>query len=109
MAITATRVQSAHVPGDLVYTITEIKCSTKYVAEGEAVTAADLGLRTLSFAFPLGISDDGEGTVNIANAYFKVTSPTAGKLILRDETPGEVANEAEIKAPTIEILAFGKP
>jgi hypothetical protein len=110
MAVSASIVQTARSPGDQMFTITDVTCSTKYVEKGEVVTAANLGLRTLAFAIPLGVKDDGEGTVNIANAFFSVASnKTEGLLILRDETPAEVASEAEIKKPIITLMAFGKP
>jgi hypothetical protein len=42
--------------------------------------------------------------VNFVSAFY---NPATEKLILRDETPGEVASEAEIKKPVIQITARG--
>lgn len=108
MAISASLVHKT-VVGDLNMTVTDVTCSTKYVAEGEALTAANLSLGRVLFAVPAGLKDDGEGTVNIASAYVNVASGgKTAKLVLRDETPGEVASEGEIKAPIVRVVAFGK-
>lgn len=108
MAVSVSPVHKT-VVGDLKMTVTDITCSEKYVAEGEAVTAANVRLNRILFAIPAGLKDDGAGTINIANAYFNVAaSGASGKLILRDETPAEVAGEAEIKKPVVRLVAFGK-
>lgn len=97
------------VVGDLKVTIADVTCSEKYVSEGEAVTAAAFRLNRFVVGIPAGLKDDGLGTVNLADAYFNVaTSGTTAKLILRDETPAEVASEAEIKKPVVRIVALGK-
>lgn len=110
MAVSTSIVQTPRSPGDQMFAVADVTCSEKYVEGGEVVKASEFGLRTLAFAIPLGLKDDGAGTVNIANAFFSVASnKTEGKLILRDETPAEVASEAEIKKPIVTLLAFGKP
>lgn len=111
MAVSCSIVQTARPPGDQVFTVTDVECSTKYVEGGEVVKASELGLRSIAFAFPLGVKTLGSGsTINIANGYVSVQSnKTEAKLILRDETPAEVANEAEIKKPVVTVCAFGKP
>jgi hypothetical protein len=111
MAVSTSIVQTPRSPGDQMFAIADITCSEKYVAEGEVVKASEFNLRTFAFVFPLGVKTLGSGsTVNIANAVFSVSSnKTEGKLILRDETPAEVASEAEIKKPVITLCAFGKP
>ena len=108
MAISASLVHKT-VVGDLTMTVTDVTCSTKYVSEGESMTAADLSLQRVIFAVPAGLKDDGEGTVNIASAYVNVASTeVTAKLILRDETPAEVTSEGEIKKPVVRVVAFGK-
>lgn len=111
MATSASIVQTPRPPGDQMFTVVDITCSEKYTEKGEVVTAAQCGLRSLAFVIPLGVKTLGSGsTVNIANVVFSVaTNKTEGLLILRDETPAEVANEAEIKKPTVTLAAFGKP
>lgn len=111
MAVSASIVQTARPPGDQVFTVTDITCSTKYVEGGEEFTAANVGLRTIAFGWILGVKTLGSGsTVNIANGVISVASTkTTAKLILRDETPAEVASEAEIKAPVVTVVCFGKP
>ena len=44
------------------------------------------------------------GTVNIANVIY---NPALETLKLYDETPAEVANEAEVKKPTCVVYAWG--
>jgi hypothetical protein len=106
MAISATLVHKT-VVGDLTMTVTDVTCSTKYVSAGEAVTAGNLSLNRVVFAIPAGFKDDGEGTINLANAYVSGSGASV-KLVLRDETPAEVASEAEIKKPIVRVVAFGK-
>lgn len=85
--------------------VKNVTCSTKYVEGGEVLTPANLGLNYVEPGSTVcNLKDDGEGTVNIANAFYDATT---GKLVLRDETPGEVASEAEIKKPIIQVRARG--
>jgi hypothetical protein len=84
-------------------TVYNVTCSEKYVEKGEVLTAAQLGLNVVDTATPI-LKAIGAGTVNIANAFYE---PSTSKLILYDETPAEIANEAEIKKPVFQITATG--
>lgn len=84
-------------------TVTNVTCSEKYVEKGEALTPAQLGLNVVEDS-SCRIKSLGTGTVNFANAFYDAKEK---KLILRDETPAEVASEAEIKKPVIQVEAYG--
>jgi hypothetical protein len=76
---------------------------TKYVTGGMSVTPAELGLSYIEDV-DCAIVGIGEGTVNITTAIYNETSK---KVELYDETPGQVASEAEIKAPVVKLTAYG--
>lgn len=76
---------------------------TKYVTGGMSVSLAELGLNVLERA-DCSIVGIGEGTVNITNAVYDKTNK---KVLLYDETPAQVASEAEIKAPVVRVTARG--
>jgi hypothetical protein len=87
-------------------TVTNVTCSEKYVEGGEVVTPKNLGLsQKVEPGAICTIKTLGSGsTVNLASVSY---NPATEKLILRDETPAEVASEAEIKKPVIQITAQG--
>lgn len=86
-------------------TVTNVTCSEKYVEKGEALTAAQLGLNYVEpGSTSCSIKELGSGSVNFVSAFYDAAG---AKLILRDETPGEVASEAEIKKPVIQVRARG--
>lgn len=101
MAISAANVDS-NVFGSRRVTVTDITLDSSYPTGGEAVTAANLGLSTVLFAIcnVKAVS----GTVNIANAYYDQAN---SKLKIYDETPGEVANAADLSSNVVRVLAFG--
>ncbi len=76
---------------------------TKYTTGGMSVTPAETGLSNFE-RVDCSIQGIGEGTVNIANAIYDESTK---KILLYDETPGQVASEAEIKAPVVRITARG--
>lgn len=76
---------------------------TKYTTGGMSVTPAELGLNYIEVA-DCSIQNIGEGTVNITTAVYDETNK---KIILYDETPAQVASEAEIKAPVVRLTAWG--
>lgn len=102
-AVAVSSVQSKKVPGSERISVTDVTCSTKYVEGGEALTAEQLGLNQVDFAL-CQIKSSGEGTVNIVRAYY---DDDEEKLQLFDETPAEVASEAEIKEPVVRVIAWG--
>ena len=76
---------------------------TKYTTGGLSVTPTELGLSYIEKA-DCSIQNIGEGTVNITTAIY---NESTNKIELYDETPGQVASEAEVKAPVIRITARG--
>lgn len=76
---------------------------TKYVTGGSAATKAELGLSYLERA-DCDIVNIGEGSVNVVNAVYDESTE---KVLLYDETPAEIASEAEVKAPVVRITARG--
>lgn len=76
---------------------------TKYVTGGMSVTPAELGLSYIEDA-NCAIVGIGEGTVNITTAIYDESTQ---KILLYDETPGQVASEAEVKACVVKLTAYG--
>lgn len=87
-------------------TVTNVTCSEKYVEGGEVVTPKNLGFtQKVDPGAICTVKSLGSGsTVNLATVFYNQATE---KLILRDETPAEVASEAEIKKPVIQITARG--
>lgn len=76
---------------------------TKYTTGGMSVTPAELGLSYIE-RVDCSIVGIGEGTVNITNAAY---DESTNKILLYDETPAQVASEAEVKAAVIRLTARG--
>lgn len=96
------RPRKAAPPGNLKLTVTPITFPTKYV-QNEALTPADLGLSRVEYGYAV-LTGIGEGTVNIANVVYDYAN---GKIRLFDETPAQIAAEAEVKKPTALVFAYG--
>lgn len=90
------------VPGNAKLVVKPITFPTKYL-QADKLKAADLGLKKVYYGFAV-LTGIGTGTVNIANVIY---DPVAETLKLFDETPAEVANEAEVKKPTCTVYAWG--
>jgi hypothetical protein len=97
-----TRPRKKAPPGNLKLTVTPITFPTKYL-QADKLTPADVGLERVAYGYAV-LTDIGEGEVNIANVVY---DPAEETLKLFDETPGEVANEAEVKKPTALVFAYG--
>lgn len=98
-----TRPRKKAVPGNLKMTVTPITFPTKYL-QADKLTPANLNLKKVSYGFAV-LTGIGTGAVNIANVVY---DPVAETLKLYDETPAEVANEAEVKKPTCLVYAWGR-
>lgn len=83
-------------------TVSDVTLDNSYPTGGEALTAADLRLNTVSYAtcHVVGVG----GTVNVANAYYDQPN---SKLVVIDETPGEVANAADMSTTVVRVRAVG--
>lgn len=89
-------------PGNLKLAVLPITFPTKYVVD-EALTPADFGLERVSYGYAV-LTGIGTGTVNVANVIYDYAN---GKIRLYDETPTQVASEAEVKGPTALVFAYG--
>lgn len=89
-------------PGNLKMTVTPITFPEKYL-RADKLTPAQLGLKRVVYGYAV-LTGIGAGSVNIANVIY---NPATEKLQLFDETPAEVANEAEVKKPTALVFAWG--
>lgn len=89
-------------PGNLKLTVTPITFPTKYVVD-EALTAANLGLNRVVYGYAV-LTSIGDGTVNVANVIYNYAN---GEIRLFDETPAQVAAEAEAKGVKALVVAYG--
>ena len=101
MATTNSRVVTPTVPGAERYTVTDVVFDSSYPTGGEPLTAADLGLTSVSFAIS-SVKTAGTGSVtdvfyDIANAKLKAYAAAA-----------EIANATDISAVAAQVVAFGK-
>ena len=90
------------VPGNRKETVTPITFPTKYL-QADKLTPGDVGLKSVDYGYAV-IVGIGTGTVNVANVIY---DPDAETLKLYDETPAEVANEAEVKGVEVLVFAYG--
>lgn len=89
-------------PGNLKLTVTPVTFPTKYL-QADVLTPADVGLSRVDYGYAV-LTSVSNGAVNIANVIYDYEN---GTLKLYDETPAEVANEAEVKKPTALVFAYG--
>lgn len=89
-------------PGNLKLAVLPVTFPTKYL-QADKLTPANFGLERVSYGYAV-LTGIGEGTVNIANVVYDYANDT---LKLYDETPKEVADEAEVKGPTALVFAYG--
>jgi hypothetical protein len=97
-----TRPRKPAPPGNLKLTVTPITFPTKYL-QADKLTPANVGLNRVLYGYAV-LTDIGEGAVNIANVIYDSAAET---LKLFDETPAEVADEAEVKGPVALVFAYG--
>jgi len=103
MAVTVTNVAKATVPGAERRTVKIVQFDNKYVTNGEPLTFKELGLKKVDFAI-CTVSAVG-GTVNVAQASYDTANQ---KIKLFDETPAEVASEADVSNIKVQVVAYGK-
>lgn len=96
--------RARNIVGDEYRTVTDMTFDSSYPTGGEAVTAANLGLRKINHANVVGASATGAG-VNVANAIVDLTN---SKVLLYDETPAQVADNADVQTAVVRIEAYGK-
>lgn len=82
--------------------VRDVEFDSSYTSEGEALTKAQLGLSNIEYTNEQIRAV--KGSVNVANASYN----SAKELIhLYDETPGEVASEANVEGVVVRVEAFG--
>lgn len=89
-------------PGNLKLAVLPVTYPTKYVQD-EPLAPADFGLNRIDYGHAV-ITGIGTGAVNVANVIYDYTE---GTLILVDETPAQVAAEAEVKGVEVLVFAYG--
>lgn len=102
MAISFARVTTTpyRIVGNQKETVYDCTFDSKYLEGGESCTPANLGLRVVERS-TCTIQKVG-GTVNVASA-----SRYEEKLHLFDETPAEVASEADVSNIVVRVVARG--
>lgn len=102
---TATRVGSLpyRYVGAQKKTITDVAMDSSYPTGGESVPASDLGLNYVETA-QAQIKSAATTTVNVTAVHY---DETTNKLLAYDETPAEVANDADLDGLVVRITAFG--
>jgi hypothetical protein len=85
-------------------TITNVTMDSSYLEKGETLTKTQLGFT--SFVDPGSVSTikTVKGTVNVASAAYDEVKEL---LHLYDETPAEVASEANVEGMVIQVVAEG--
>lgn len=102
MAVTATNALPVpyRIEGNKKKVVYDVAFDNKYLEGGETLAATSLGLNVFETAI-CDVKTVG-GTVNVASAYYD------GSLIhLRDETPAEVASEADVSGFVVRVTAWG--
>lgn len=89
-------------PGNLKMAVLPITFPTKYV-QNEPLPPSAFGLGRVDHGYAV-IAGLGTGAVNVANVIYDYE---AGTLILVDETPAQIAAEAEVKGVEVLVYAFG--
>lgn len=83
-------------------TVYDVTCDNKYVTLGEPLTFANLGLNYVERAI-CNIQKVG-GSVNVTEAAYDKTNQ---KILLYDETPAEVASEADVSNIVVRVVSKG--
>jgi hypothetical protein len=106
LALTPVVVRTQRVPGSETLTETDITFDNSYEAEGEPVTAAELGLRRVNAGWcNLKNGSEAEATP-VSSAWF---DPVAMKLHLNNaKTSKELAGAADASKVVVRVFALGK-
>src|SRR3954453_4778260 len=107
MALTVTNVQAATVPGAEVRTVKQVACDSSYQAEGEPLTAKELGLGAVTYANCSIINGDEaeESELFVGAAYY---TPSTEKLhLINLKTGKEVASTKKMNKVVVQVEAFG--
>lgn len=104
MGVATARSQKARVPGSERRTITKVTFDNSYQENGEALTAAQLGLKKVDFAICSVIhGSEAEGS---PTAWYE---PSKGLIhLIGSKTGKEVASAVDCSKVVVEVVAFGR-
>ena len=102
MSVTATNVLPVphRIDGNLKRTVYDVKFDSSYLAEGETLASSSVGLS--SFETATATVKKPAKSVNVAQVYYD-----GSKIHLYDETPGEVASEADVYGLKVRVTSCG--
>jgi len=103
MAVTATNALSPpyRVEGNRKKTVYNVKFDSSYLAEGETLDKTSVGLAN-TFDHAICTIKKPAKTVNVAQAFYD-----GSKIKLFDETPAEVASEADVEGLEVQVVSWG--
>jgi hypothetical protein len=104
MAVSAKNVLGVpyRIVGNQKESVYDVTMDSSYTEKGEALTRAALGLNNIERA--VCTINAVKGTVNVVSASY---DPTEQLLHLYDETPAEVASEANVEGMVVRVVARG--
>jgi hypothetical protein len=106
MSVTASIKRTAKVPGSERRSITEVTMDNSYAENGEALSAAELGLRTVDFAYCNVKNGSESEAVAVGSCWYDATN---AKLRVNDyKTQKEMAAGKDLSKVVIRVYAFGK-
>lgn len=97
-----TRPRKPAPPGNLKLVVLPVTFPTKYV-QNEDLKPSSFGLNRVQYGYAV-LDSIGDGTVNVANVIYDYAN---SKIRLFDETPAQVAAEAEAKGVKALVFAYG--
>lgn len=102
MAVTATNALPLpyRIEGNKKKTVYDVAFDEKYLEKGETLAPSTVGLNVFETA-TCDVKKVG-GSVNVASAYYD-----GEKIHLWDETPGEVASEADVSGIEVRVTSWG--
>jgi hypothetical protein len=104
MSVTVSKKPTSTIPGAERRTVTEITLDNSYASGGEALTAAQLGLRHVEAAICSVVHGTESATYRAVTAYYK-----EGKLHLIDSATGkEVESTKDMSKVVVQVVAFGR-
>lgn len=88
------------IEGNKKKTVYDVTFDSSYLSEGETLASTTVGLNVFETA-SCDIKKPAK-TVNVASAYYD-----GSKIHLWDETPGEVASEADVEGLEVRVTSWG--
>lgn len=108
MAVSATVIDNARVPGARRQTVTEVTLDNSYAAEGEPITAAELGLTRITWGLAWLLTGSESETVEVNFVVFvKKTDTTAVIQAWNYKTQKEIASTKDLSKVKCMVWAMG--